>query len=180
MRDDTQPKHPMYVVSKGRSKYMQTSRALTTMGIRHFIVVEPQEVDAYRSAVACLGLTADVIELDLGCKAKYELCDDLGNTRGTGPGPARNFAWQHSINSGARSHWVMDDNISAFYRLHENRKIKCVNPALFRAMEDFAANPQHTRVDSDFSESSRPATFWLSRVNKHSERIRRMRHLCQV
>ena len=137
MLNGTLPKHPLYVVSKGRSMYMQTSRALTTMGIRHFIVVEPQEVDVYRAAVKRLGLSADIIELDLGCKATYELCDDLGNTRGTGPGPARNFAWQHSIDSGARWHWVMDDNISAFYRLHENRKIKCVNPALFRAMEDF-------------------------------------------
>ena len=137
MSNGTIPKHPMYVVSKGRSKYMQTSRALTNMGRRHFIVVEPQEVDAYRLAVLRLGLAADVIELDLGCKATYELCDDFGHTRSTGPGPARNFAWQHSIDSGARWHWVLDDNISMFYRLHENRKIKCVNPALFCAMEDF-------------------------------------------
>ena len=137
MSNGTVPKHPMYVVSKGRSKYMQTSRALTNMGRRHFIVVEPHEVDAYRLAVLRLGLAADIIELDLGCKATYELCDDFGHARSTGPGPARNFAWQHSIDSGARWHWVLDDNISMFYRLHENRKIKCVNPALFCAMEDF-------------------------------------------
>lgn len=137
MSNGTVPKHRMYVVSKGRSKYMQTSRALTNMGRRHFIVVEPQEVDAYRLAVLRLGLAADIIELDLGCKATYELCDDFGHARSTGPGPARNFAWQHSIDSGARWHWVLDDNISMFYRLHENRKIKCVNPALFCAMEDF-------------------------------------------
>lgn len=137
MSNGTFPKHPMYIVSKGRSKYMQTSRALTTMGIRHFIVVEPQEVDAYRAAVVRLGLAANIIKLDLGCKATYELCDDFGHTRSTGPGPARNFAWQHSIDSGARWHWVLDDNISMFHRLHENRKIKCINHALFRAMEDF-------------------------------------------
>lgn len=137
MPNGTFPKHPLYVPSKGRSEYMLTSRALTTMGIQHFIVVEPHEVDAYRAAVGRLGLAADVIELDLGRKATYDLCDDLGDARSTGPGPARNFAWQHSIDSGARWHWVLDDNIRAFYRLHKNRKIKCVNPALFRAMEDF-------------------------------------------
>ena len=137
MNNGTFPKHPMYLVSKGRSKYMLTSRALTTMGVRHFIVVEPQEVDAYRAAVVRMGLTAEVIELDLSCKDTYELCDDLGYTRSTGPGPARNFAWQHSIDNGARWHWVLDDNISMFHRLHENRKVKCVNHALFRAMEDF-------------------------------------------
>ena len=32
---------------------------------------------------------------------------------------------------------MVDDNINAFYRLHENRKLRCFNPALFRAMEDF-------------------------------------------
>ena len=137
MSNGALPKYPMYVVSKGRSKNMQTSRALTNMGRRHFIVVEPHEVDAYRLAVLRLGLAADIIELDLGCKATYELCDNFGHARSTGPGPARNFAWQHSIDSGARWHWVLDDNISMFYRLHEIRKIKCVNPALFCAMEDF-------------------------------------------
>jgi len=137
MPDDTFPKHPLYIPSKGRSGYMLTSRALTTMGIRHFIVVEPQEVDAYNSAVERLGLAADVIELDLGYKATYELCDHLGHARSTGPGPARNFAWQHSVDNGAKWHWVLDDNIKQFDRLHENHKLKCINPALFRAMEDF-------------------------------------------
>ena len=137
MPDCAFPKHPLYVPSKGRSRYMLTSRALTEMGVRHFIVVEPHEVGAYRAAVERLGLAADVIELDLGCKATYELCDDLGHARSTGPGPARNFAWQHSVENGAGWHWVVDDNIQAFYRLHENRKIKCVSPAPFRAMEDF-------------------------------------------
>jgi hypothetical protein len=80
-----------------------------------------------------------VIELDMNFKATYELCDDLGQTRSTGPGPARNFAWQHSIDSGAAWHWVMDDNIKAFYRLHQNRKVKCVSPGMFRAMEDYCS-----------------------------------------
>lgn len=137
MPDHTFPKYPLYIPSKGRSMYMLTSRALTMMGIRHFIVVEPQEVDTYSAAVERLGLAADVIELDLGYKATYELCDRLGQARSTGPGPARNFAWQHSIDNGARWHWVMDDNIKYFYRLHANQKVKCITPALFRAMEDF-------------------------------------------
>ena len=78
MRDSILPNHPLYVVSKGRSRYMLTSRALTTMGVRHFIVVEPQEVDAYCESVERVGLAADVIKLDMGYKTTYELCDDLG------------------------------------------------------------------------------------------------------
>lgn len=137
MPDIAFPKHPLYVVSKGRSSYMLTSRALTTMGLPHFVVVEPHESDSYRAAVERLRLTAKIIELDLDYKATYELCDSLGHTRSTGPGPARNFAWQHSIDTGAKWHWVMDDNIRDFYRLNQNRRTKCVNPAMFRAMEDF-------------------------------------------
>jgi hypothetical protein len=131
------PKHPLYIPSKGRSWSMMTSRALTEMGVPHFVIAEPQEVDAYREAVERANLSATVLELDLSYKRTYELLDDLGLARSTGPGPARNFAWEHSIAAGARWHWVLDDNIGRFHRLHQNAKVKCVNPALFRAMEDF-------------------------------------------
>lgn len=131
------PKHPIYVVSKGRSNTMLTSRALTTMGIQHFVIVEPQEVEVYAAAVAEWQLLTTILPLDLTYKATYELCDSFGQTRSTGPGPARNFAWDHSIASGAKWHHVADDNISGFYRLHKNKKVKCLHPGLFRSMEDF-------------------------------------------
>lgn len=35
-------------------------------------------------------------------------------------------------------HWVMDDNISGFYRLNENLKVPASTPVIFTAMEDFA------------------------------------------
>jgi hypothetical protein len=133
------PQHPIYIVSKGRSQYMMTSSTLTEMGIPHFIVVEPQEVEIYKAAVAARMLLTTVIELDMSYKETYELCDELGLTRSTGSGPARNFAWEHSIANGASSHWLMDDNISHFLRLHNNRKLKCISPGLFRAMEDYCA-----------------------------------------
>lgn len=129
------PKFPLYIPSKGRADSRLTSKALTLMGVPHFIVVEPHEVDLYRKA--CAGSLAAVVELDLGYKARYELCDDLGLTKSTGPGPARNFIWDLSIASGHPWHWVMDDNIQAFYRFNRNAKIKCADGACFAAMEDF-------------------------------------------
>lgn len=54
-----------------------------------------------------------------------------------GPGPARNFAWEHSIANGAAYHWVMDDNIKGFYRLNRNLKVPVEDGAIFAAMEDF-------------------------------------------
>lgn len=79
---------------------MMTSKALTEMGLRHYCVVEPSEVIAYREAIRDMNLTAEVLELDMSYKDKYEKCDDLGLTKSTGPGPARNFAWDHSISEG--------------------------------------------------------------------------------
>jgi hypothetical protein len=90
---------------------MMTSKALTMMKVPHYVVVEPQEIDEYQKAIKHWNLLCDIIPLDLSYKEKYELCDDLGLERSTGPGPARNFAWEHSKDNGFAWHWVMDDNI---------------------------------------------------------------------
>jgi hypothetical protein len=131
------PQFPLYIPSKGRSEYMMTSKTLTAMGIRHNIVVEPQELDAYRKAVRELKLLTTVIPLDMSYKTKYELCDNFGLTKSTGSGPARNFIWDHSIEAGYPWHWIMDDNIRDFYRLHRNLKSRCYSGGAFKAMEDF-------------------------------------------
>lgn len=131
------PQFPLYIVSKGRSEYMVTSKALSRMGVPHLIVVEPDEVALYEAAIAKLELLATVVPLDLTFKDRYSLLDDLGLERSTGPGPARNFAWQHSIDAGFAYHWVMDDNIRDFYRLNRNLKVPCRSPAYWRVMEEF-------------------------------------------
>lgn len=136
-KNNLYPQFPLYIPSKGRSEYMVTSKALTSMGVRHHIVVEPQEIDKYKAAVQRFGLLAEIVELDMSYKEKYELCDNLGLSRSTGPGPARNFAWDHSRAAGHEYHWVMDDNIKAFVRLTKDGRIKTTSPAFWRAMEDF-------------------------------------------
>lgn len=132
---DNYPQFPLYIPSKGRHEYMVTSKALSKMGIRHYVIAEPQEVDAYRRASS--GLLCDIIELDLSFKENYELCDSLGLSKSTGPGPARNFAWEHSKALGFDWHWVMDDNLQYFARMTRNERIKTNSPAMWRAMEDF-------------------------------------------
>lgn len=131
------PRYPLYIPTKGRHEYMLTSRALTALGVPHFLVVEPQQVPDYEKAVRTMGLLATVLTLDLTFKDRYELCDDLGLTRSTGPGPARNFAWEHSKAAGHQWHWVMDDNIKCFRRLNGSQRIKLTTPTFWRAMEDF-------------------------------------------
>lgn len=131
------PRFPLYIPSKGRHQFMVTPRALTAMGVRHHIVVEPQEADAYRESVKRMNLLTEVVVLDMSYKSKYELCDNLGLSKSTGSSPARNFIWDHSIASGHSWHWIMDDNIKCFRRLHGSAKIKVTTPAFWVAMEDF-------------------------------------------
>ena len=131
------PQFPLYIPSKGRSEYMITSKELTRMGVPHNIVVEPQEVKKYQEAVNKFGLTTNVIELDMSYKTKYDLCDGIGLSKTTGSGPARNFIWDHSMKSGFKWHWIMDDNIRGFFRMNKNLRIKTNSPSFWRAMEDF-------------------------------------------
>jgi len=131
------PQFPLYIVSKGRSEYMVTSKVLTELGVKHHIIVEDEDIEPYQEQIDKLGLLAKLVRLDTEYKQTYELCDDLGLTKSTGPGPARNCAWEHSIMNGHRWHWVMDDNIRSFRRLNKNEKVKVRSGAIFRAMEDF-------------------------------------------
>ncbi len=114
-----------------------TSRVLTELGVAHYVVVEEQELGSYTEAIERFSLLATPLVLDLKFKREYDLCDSLGLSRSTGPGPARNFAWDHAIKGGFDWHWVMDDNIRSFRRLNQNEKVKVSTGAIFTAMEDF-------------------------------------------
>lgn len=130
-----QPNYPLYIVSKSRANSRLTMKALDRMGVRYFVVVESQEVDVYRAVLD--PAFATVLVLDFVYQRDCDTCDELGDSKSKGPGPARNFAWDHAIASGAASHWVIDDNISHFHRLHQNRKVRVHDGVFFRAMEDF-------------------------------------------
>jgi len=104
--------------------------------VPHTLVVEESQYEQYRDAVKDNPL-ASILILDEQYKRDYELCDDLGFTKSTGPGPARNFLWDHSIKAGYAWHWTMDDNIREFFRYHKNLKVPVKGGIIFRAMEDF-------------------------------------------
>jgi hypothetical protein len=127
------PQFPLYIVSKGRHETRYTAKSLEEMQVPYFIVVEEQEYKSYCAVID----RSKVLVLDKTYQEKYDTFDDLGSTKSKGPGAARNFAWDHSIASGAPWHWVMDDNIRGFYRLNKNLKVQCTTGAIFRAMEDF-------------------------------------------
>ena len=124
---------PIYIVSKGRAESRLTNKALASMGIRHFIVVEQSELEEYARHVEL----ADILVLPEWYKDEYDVFDDFGLSKSTGPGPARNFVWDHAIDSGSAWHWVMDDNINGFFRLNHNLKTPVYTRAIFDAMESF-------------------------------------------
>jgi hypothetical protein len=127
------PNFPVYIVSKGRFDNGLTTRALSEMGVPHYIVVEQQELELYRSG-RCFG---ELIVLPQSYKDEYELCDEHGFSKSTGPGPARNFCIDHSKANGFDRHWVMDDNIDAFHYLNNNEKFEVRTGSTLRAAEDF-------------------------------------------
>lgn len=127
------PNFPLYIPSKGRVKNHLTPRALDRMKVPYYIVVEEQDFVNYAATVR----PESLLVLDPAYQRDYETCDSVGDAKGKGAGPARNFIWDHSIAEGHEWHWVMDDNIRCFYRYNNNLMVPCTSPALFRAMEDF-------------------------------------------
>lgn len=128
---------PIYIISKNRSDKCYTSKFLVLCEVPHFIVVEPQEVEMYKKYNNSKYVT--ILELDMKYKENYDTFSDLGkNGNNTGPGPARNFAWEHSISLGYKYHWVMDDNANeGFHYITNNEKIKIRTGRFLNAMENF-------------------------------------------
>lgn len=122
----TNPKYPVYIISKGRHESMLTSRSLARMKVPHYIAIEPQDEKLYDQALDNFGIRPYVTLL----VAPF-------SNHGDGPGRARNWCWDHSIALGAERHWVLDDNIADFYRLQHNLRIRVESGAIFRASEDF-------------------------------------------
>lgn len=116
----TNPQYPLYIVSKGRADSRLTARSLERMQVPYYIAIEPQDYESYAAVID----PAKILVLPF-------------SNHGDGPGRARNWCWDHAITLGAKRHWVLDDNISDFYRLHQNFRIRTESGAIFRAAEDF-------------------------------------------
>lgn len=124
---------PLFIPSKSRAGIASTPRCLERLGVSFRLVIEEQQ---YKDYSQCFSRDK-LIVLDKQYQRDYDTFDDLGDTKSKGPGPARNFIWDLAISEGHAWHWVMDDNILSFRRLHKNQKIPYADDTPFRAMEDF-------------------------------------------
>ncbi len=134
-------KYPIYVVSKNRSDIgkMHISHWLSNMHQKHSIIVEKQDVEKYEATYG-QSEYCNIIELPQTYKDNYDVFDDnIGKKGTTGPGPARNFAMEHSKGLGYQWCWVLDDNTEfpGFTRYYRGRRIPCYSAEVFRTLEDF-------------------------------------------
>lgn len=127
------PEFPVYIVSKGRWKSRLTSKALECMKVPYNIIVEKSEFNEYSKVIS----PDKILILPQKYLDDYDTFDNLKFEKSKGPGAARNFAWQHSIDNGFSHHWVMDDNLDAFHRLNRNEKWEVSSGTIFKCMEDF-------------------------------------------
>lgn len=115
------PKYPVYVISKGRWESRLTVKALEARAIPYRVVIEPQEYAQYSAVID----PARILVLPF-------------SNLGQGSIPARNWVWEHSIKEGHARHWILDDNLRNFYRLHKNIKYLTTDGTTFRVIEDWA------------------------------------------
>lgn len=114
------PEYPIYIISKGRWDSRFTSKALELIRVPYRIVIEPQEYEKYAAVIS----SDKILVLPF-------------SNLGQGSIPARNWVWEHSINDGAKRHWILDDNISRFFRMNRNLQVQVTSGTIFKAAEDF-------------------------------------------
>jgi len=127
------PKFPVYIVSKNRWESLLTSRVLEYPKVPYHIVVETQEYLQYAKGVS----PGKILVLPQKYIDEYDTFWPKADDNRVGPGAARNFVWQHSIDRGFDWHWVMDDNLDSFYRLNRNVKARVDSGTIFKCMEDY-------------------------------------------
>ena len=126
---ESNPQYPLYIISKGRWERRLTADSLEEIGVPYRIVVEPQERDNYASVID----PEKILVLPF-------------SNLGRGGIPARNWVWEHAKASGAKRHWILDDNIRRFYRLHRNKKIPIADGTCFRIIEQFCDRYTNVRL----------------------------------
>lgn len=124
---------PIYIPSKGRADSRLTVKALERMNIDYRIIVEENDYDNYRKHID----KKHILVLEKSFQENYDTCDSYGLERPPGSGPARNFAWEHSIDRGYTHHWIIDDNIRGFYYFTDEKKYYVLSYKFFWWMEEF-------------------------------------------
>ena len=124
------PRYPVYVPSKGRYHKHLTVDFLQKDNVPFYLVVEPQEEEAYREATG----HDNILVLPWS---------DLGKG---GLIAVRNWIRDHSQKAGHERHWQLDDNIKTLMRLWGNKRVHAPAGAVLSATEDFVDRYENVAV----------------------------------
>lgn len=128
-----QPEHPVYIISRGRWDTRLTAKWLDHVGVPFLMVVEREEWPRYVDAVG----QGRLLILPERYKRNYDTVVRTDGVEHLGPGPARNFVWDHARQARAKFHWLLDDNIRSLMYMHQGVKRRAGDGAPFRIMEEF-------------------------------------------
>lgn len=148
------PRYPVYIPSKGRWEARLSQRTFEGLGMKYYVVVEPQEAENYQR----------VTNKEFGTVLVLPF-----SNLGQGCAPARNWIKQHSIEVvGAARHWQVDDDMRCFYRFHQNRQIKVADGTIFRCVEDFSDRYENIALSgmhdwSFFPRKTKAPPFYVNR-----------------
>lgn len=155
----TNPKYPIYVISKGRADTRFTSRTFEQLQIPYRVVIEESEYKAYSAVIDPKKIL--VMPKDFRENPKWAItCEATGLLGGSIP--ARNWVWDHSISEGHERHWIVDDNIRHFYRLNRNKKIRVSSGITFKLLEDFTDRYQNVMMSGMNYDYFLPESVWCS------------------
>lgn len=114
-----QPKHPLYVISKGRADCCLSALELLRFRVKFTLVVEPQELEKYRAIMP----DADYLVTPFSNLGERSI-------------PVRNFIWDHSSSLGATRHWCIDDNIRQWRKFDGRNRIHMHPGVALRMIEN--------------------------------------------
>lgn len=121
MRDNL-PRYPVYVPSKGRYAHAFTLEMLARDEVPHFVVVEPQEAEAYGKAFPAATVLPLPWDKHIGSGQLIAV---------------RNFILDHAIAAGHARHWQLDDNIERMCRWRGGKRLTCRAGVALKVCEDF-------------------------------------------
>jgi len=122
------PRYPVYVPSYSRHENCLTAKFLIKDKTPFRLVVQPQEVEAYREA---LGGSVNFVVLPESIK---------------GLTPTRNWIKEHSTKEGHPRHWQLDDNIRQTYRIYKRKRVPCASGVAFAVVEDFVDRYENVAI----------------------------------
>lgn len=121
------PKHPVFIPSKGRYESRYTIKAFEKIGVPYHVFVEQQEYEQYSAVVD----PSKIIVLPHHDKGLVV---------------TRNYIWDYAMSIGTPYFWTFDDNIIEFYRLNNNLKYRMGDGSFLCAIEDFVERYENVYI----------------------------------